>query len=80
MQPVKIEDVMEKLRSLPPERIAEVKDFVDFLASKERDNAFADILSVADRIELANVPAMSNDEIEAEINAYRNERRRADRT
>jgi len=33
MQPVKIDGVLETLRSLPPERIAEVKDFVDFLVS-----------------------------------------------
>ncbi|MCI0507174.1 MAG: DUF2281 domain-containing protein [Gammaproteobacteria bacterium] len=80
MQSVKIDDVLETLRSLPPERLAEVKDFVEFLASKERENAFADFLSVADRVELAGIPAMSSEEIEAEINTYRNERPRADRT
>ncbi|HEY5603195.1 MAG TPA: DUF2281 domain-containing protein [Gammaproteobacteria bacterium] len=34
MQPDKIDDVMEKLRSLPPERIEEVADFVDFLKQR----------------------------------------------
>ena len=35
IQPVKIDDVMEKLQTLSPERIAEVEDFIDFL--KQRD-------------------------------------------
>ncbi|MBN4063701.1 DUF2281 domain-containing protein [Cardiobacterium sp. AH-315-I02] len=34
MQPNKIEDVIEKLRTLPPERIKEVADFVDFLKQR----------------------------------------------
>lgn len=34
MQPVKIEDLVEKLRTLPPERIEEVADFVDFLKQR----------------------------------------------
>lgn len=79
MQSIKIDDVLETLQSLPPERLAEVKDFVEFLVAKERENAFADFLSVAPRVEQAGVPAMSNEEIEAEIKAYRKERRRADR-
>jgi len=34
MQPDKIKDVMEKLRTLPAERIEEVADFVDFLKQR----------------------------------------------
>jgi hypothetical protein len=34
MQPDKIKDVMEKLRTLPPDRIEEVADFVDFLKQR----------------------------------------------
>ena len=34
MKPDKIDDVIEKLRSLPPERIEEVADFVDFLKQR----------------------------------------------
>ncbi len=37
MQPKKIEDVMEKLRTLPPERLEEVADFVGFM--KQRTQA-----------------------------------------
>lgn len=36
MQPYKIDDVVEKLRTLPPERIAEVADFIDFLQQRVR--------------------------------------------
>ena len=29
------EELIEKIKSLPPERIAEVEDFVDFIAQRE---------------------------------------------
>ena len=29
--------ILEKLRNLPPERLAEVEDFVDFLAHRQAD-------------------------------------------
>ncbi len=29
------EDLIEKIRSLPPERLAEVEDFVDFLVERD---------------------------------------------
>jgi hypothetical protein len=29
------ENLLEKIKSLPPERIAEVEDFVDFLAQRD---------------------------------------------
>ena len=32
-----IEALVEKIRSLPPERIGEVADFVDFLRSRQAD-------------------------------------------
>ena len=31
--------LLEKLRTLPPERIAEVEDFVDFLRLREQEHA-----------------------------------------
>jgi len=31
------EDLLEKIRALPPERFAEVADFVEFLPLKEED-------------------------------------------
>jgi len=31
------ETLLEKIRSLPPEKVAEVEDFVDFLRHREED-------------------------------------------
>ena len=31
------ETLIEKIRSLPPERVAEVEDFVDFLTARDQD-------------------------------------------
>lgn len=33
--------LIEKLKSLPPQRLAEVEDFVDFLRSRETDQHLA---------------------------------------
>ncbi|MGA0588385.1 hypothetical protein ACO2Q2_14850 [Dyella sp. KRB-257] len=35
--PQPVNTVVEKLRRLPPERVAEVEDFIDFLASRDTD-------------------------------------------
>jgi len=32
-----IRDLIDKLEALPPERIAEVEDFIDFLKQREQD-------------------------------------------
>jgi hypothetical protein len=37
MTKVHEQTLIEKLRSLPPERLAEVEDFVDFLAHRQTD-------------------------------------------
>ncbi len=71
--------LLDKLDQLPPERVAEVENFVEFLANKERDKALGDFLAVADAVAKAGVPALTPEEIEAEIKAYRDERRRAAR-
>ncbi|MBI3371926.1 MAG: hypothetical protein HY017_09255 [Betaproteobacteria bacterium] len=70
--------LIEKLKSLPPERMAEVEDFVDFLRTREEEarDAAADRLGAA-IVKLAEVdfPAMSEDEVQAEIDVARRERR-----
>lgn len=71
--------LLDKLDQLPPERVAEVENFVEFLANKERDKAFGDFLVVADTVAKAGIPALTPEEIEAEIKTYRDERRRAAR-
>ena len=45
------------------------------LADALRSNAFDEILSIAERVEAAGVAPLSPEEIEAEIKAYRAERR-----
>jgi hypothetical protein len=67
--------LIEKIKALPPERLAEVEDFVDFLVAKERGDAFDAFLSVAETVAKAGVPALTAEEIEAEIKAYRDARR-----
>jgi hypothetical protein len=34
--------LIEKIRNLPAERLAEVEDFVDFLAARDRDRALTE--------------------------------------
>jgi len=47
------------------------------IAEALRRQTFDELLSVADRVETAGVPPMSVEELNAEIQAYRMERRRA---
>jgi hypothetical protein len=35
------DDLLEKIRSLPPDRLAEVEDFVDFLRQRGDDGAIS---------------------------------------
>ena len=68
--------LIEKIEALPPERIAEVEDFVDFIAAKERRLAALDrLLAIAPALEAAGVPPMTEDEIRAEVAAVRAARR-----
>jgi hypothetical protein len=79
-----VAQLLEKLQALPPERRAEVEDFVDFLAAKARKQAAFDrLLAIPDQLAAAGVEPMTAEEINAEIKAARAERRaraaRADR-
>jgi hypothetical protein len=68
--------LIEKLKRLPPEKRAEVEDFVEFLAAKSRRLAAIDrLLAIAPALEAAGVPPMTEEEIAAEIKAARAERR-----
>lgn len=72
----KVEQLIEKLQALPPERRAEVEDFVDFLAAKGRKQAAFDrLLAIAPALAAAGVEPMTEDEINAEIKAARAKRR-----
>jgi hypothetical protein len=68
--------LLEKLKALPPERRAEVEDFVDFLAAKARKQAAFDrLLAIAPALQAAGVAPLTEEQMQAEIKAARAERR-----
>lgn len=68
--------LMSKIRTLSPQQLAEVDDFVEFLAARSKKSAALDrLLAIAPALEAAGVEPMSEDEIAAEIKAARAERR-----
>lgn len=70
--------LMQRLKVLPPERIAEVVDFVEFLASRVQRAAAAQRLGNAmNRLDALNLPAISEDEVEEEVQAARRARQAA---
>ncbi|MDO9468069.1 MAG: DUF2281 domain-containing protein [Thiobacillus sp.] len=67
--------LIEKLQKLPPQRQAEVRDFVEFLAAREeRAAAGARLGESLARLDALNLPPLSDEEIEAEIQAARQDR------
>jgi len=68
--------LLRKMRSLSPQQLAEVQDFVEFLSAKaKRQAAWDRLMAIAPALEAAGVAPMTEDEIEAEIQASRAERR-----
>jgi len=64
--------LLDKIQALPPGRLWEVEDFVDFLSAKSRRLAALDrLLAVAPALEAAGAPAISEEEIQAEVDAVR---------
>ena len=67
--------LIEKLQKLPPQRLVEVKDFVDFLAAREeRVGAGARLGESLAKLDALKLPPLSDEEIEAEIQAARQDR------
>ena len=67
--------LIERLKKLPPNRVAEVADFVEFLASREERTAAAQRLGEGlARLDALNLPPISEDEVAAEVQATRRER------
>jgi hypothetical protein len=67
--------LIERLKKLPPNRVAEVVDFVEFLTSREERAAAAQRLTEGlARLDALKLPPLSEDEVEAEIQAARQER------
>ncbi|MBI3375162.1 MAG: hypothetical protein HY017_25870 [Betaproteobacteria bacterium] len=67
--------LIEKLQQLTPQRLAEVKDFVEFLAAREaRAAAGARLGESLAKLDALGLPPISDEEIEAEIRAARQDR------
>lgn len=68
--------LIERLKKLPPNRVAEVVDFVEFLSQREERAAAAQRLTQGlARLDALNLPPVSEEEVEAEIQAARQARR-----
>jgi len=68
--------LIERLKKLPPSRVAEVVDFVEFLASREERAAAARRLTEGlARLDALKLQDIAEDEVEAEIRAVRQQRR-----
>jgi hypothetical protein len=70
------EVLLQKIRSLPPQRLAEVADFVDFLQAREdreRTKKVDELFGMMDQLATIE-PPLTPEEIQAEIDAARAER------
>lgn len=70
------QSLMSKIRTLSPQQLAEVEDFVEFLATKVRKRRALDrLLAIAPALEAVGAAPMSEGDIAAEVDAVRAERR-----
>ncbi len=68
--PTDTQALIEKIRALPEERVAEVEDFVDFLAGKtSRAEALDWLLAIVPALEAAGAPPITKEQVEAEVKA-----------
>ena len=68
--------LIEQLKKLSPTRMAEVLDFVDFLAAREDRAAAAQRLTESlAKLDALKLPAVTEEEVAAEVQAARQERR-----
>ena len=67
--------LIQKLQKLPPNRLAEVVDFVEFLAAREeRSGAAQRLADSMARLDALSLPPLSEGEVEAEVQAARRSR------
>lgn len=67
--------LIQKLQQLPQQRLAEVEDFVEFLTAREsRALAGANLGKSFAELDKLNLPQLTDEEIDAEIQAARKER------
>lgn len=70
------QSLMSKIKTLSPQQVAEVEDFVEFLAAKSRKRIAIDqLLAIAPALEAAGAEPMSDDEIAVEVKAARADRK-----
>jgi hypothetical protein len=67
--------LIERLKKLPPNRVAEGVDFVEFLAAREERAAAQRLTQGLARLDALSLPPISEDEVEDEVQAARRERR-----
>ena len=68
--------LISMIKTLSPQQVAEVEDFVEFLSAKSRKLAALDrLLAIAPALEAAGAAPISEEEIAAEVRAARDERR-----
>jgi hypothetical protein len=68
--------LVEKLRGLSPQQVAEVEDFIECLTGKARKRAALDrLLAIAPALDAAGAEPLSEDVISAEVAAARADRR-----
>jgi hypothetical protein len=73
-----VEALIEKLKSLPPKQREEVEDFVDFLKARKeraRDEAAQRLGEAFAKLDALNLPPLTPEEVQAEIDAVRAEQR-----
>jgi hypothetical protein len=68
--------LIERLKKLPPSRVAEVVDFVEFLSQREERAAAAQRLTEGlAKLDALKLTEITEDEVEVEVAAARQERR-----
>lgn len=71
--------LISRIRTLTPRQIAQVEEFVDFLAAKAKRRAALDrLLAVAPALEAAGVEPLTDEQVAAEIEAARSTRRKGE--
>ena len=70
------ETILQKLKQLSPERLAEVEDFVEFLAAKDRrEQAIQRLRALRQRQPSEEITEQEVQEIVAEVRTYRAQKR-----
>lgn len=68
--------LLQRLKKLPPDRVAQVADFVEFLAAREeRKDAARRLGESLSKLDAVNAPPVTEDEIEDAVQASRRARR-----